>query len=101
PAVVTTWVVETRRPSGETQSVLLSLATDRDGRRRGDLEREVDALLNQPPGTPAFSVDARKKLLEQLESMLKREIAHRGVAKDGADYTQRLVAWIEVSPTAA
>lgn len=101
PAVVTTWVVEARRSSGDTHSVFLSLAADREGRRRGDLEREVGTLLTRPPGTPAFDVDARRKLLEQFESMLKREIAHRGIAKDGADYTQRLVAWIEVSPTAA
>jgi len=97
PAVLTWWLVETRGPSGEHRSTVLSLGANDSGKRNARLERAGTELLARTgAGTTSMTSAARKALLREIERMLERELQHRGIVPENGDYAAKLIGWIEV-----
>lgn len=89
------WLVETHNERGQTLRHLLKLAVNENGERVPAWERQVGQILLQRPESRS-SMDGTR-LLEMMETVLEREIRHRGAAAQGEPYSALLIGWIGVS----
>ncbi len=93
--VLSLWHVETNSSDGVTEAQVLALAVDGTGRRMPGWERKVDHLYNLRPYT-GNTAPQEWLLREVLESMLVRELMHRGLVKETRDYTADMIGWVEI-----
>jgi superfamily II DNA or RNA helicase len=93
--VLSIWQVTTQGPRGDSRLQLLTLAVDMDGHRIPQWEKQPDRLFQLAPTvSPGESRGAM--LLGPLESMVQRELVHRGLLGENRGYEARLVGWVEV-----
>lgn len=88
------WLVETHNERGQTLRHLLNLAVNENGERVPTWERQVGQILLQRFESRS-SMDGTR-LLEMMETVLEREIRHRGTADQGKPYSASLIGWITV-----
>jgi hypothetical protein len=89
------WLVETHNERGQTLRHILKLAINDNGERLPAWERQVGQILAQQPENRS-SMDSMQ-LLEMMETVLEREIRHRGTAAQGEPYSATLIGWIKVN----
>lgn len=89
------WLVETHNERGQTLRHLLKLAVNEKGERVPGWERQVGQILLQRPES-RISMDGTR-LLEMMETVLEREICHRGAAAQGEPYSALLIGWIKLA----
>ncbi|KAE8543991.1 DEAD/DEAH box helicase [Marinobacter nauticus] len=89
------WLVETHNERGQTLRHLLKLAVNEKGERVPAWERQVGQILLQRPECRS-STDGTQ-LLEMMETVLEREIRHRGAAAQGEPYSASLIGWLNLA----
>ena len=94
---VAAWAVEARGEKGQVKRVIVTLAVDSDGKRRVAWEREPEKLWQgQPAPQHGGQGDTKLAVLrETLEPMLRRELEHRGLAKESRGFEAPLIGWVE------
>ncbi|MCP5086202.1 MAG: DEAD/DEAH box helicase family protein [Rhodobacteraceae bacterium] len=98
PCALSLWLVRAHTKEAESVTHVIPLAVDRDGQRIPSLEKRRAELLHRPAGKPVFSVEERGHILSDvLESMLQRELQHRGIVSQTGGYSADLIGWVEVS----
>ena len=97
--VVTSWVIGTRKQSSSSQHII-TLGTSFDGSRQPLMERHLDLILSGDGGEPAMPEHDRRELLHNhIEPMLLRELQHRGLVQKEAEFSSKMICWIEVVGT--
>lgn len=93
--VLSVWHITTQGDSGETKTMVLSLAVDDQGQRMPSWERQADQLFQSAPS--ASESPSRQRLLtDTLEPMILRELTHRGFVGENRGYDAKLIGWVEV-----
>jgi SNF2 family DNA or RNA helicase len=94
--VVTSWIIGTRKQSSSSQHII-TLGASLDGSRQPMMERQLDLILTAEPFNPLLSEIERRDLLHgHIEPMLLRELQHRGLVHNEAEFSAKMVCWIEV-----
>jgi len=93
--ILSIWHVTTQGEKGETRNQMLTLAVDEHGQRVPIWEKQADRIF-QLPASNANRESNLELLTETLESMIHRELIHRGFLSENRGYDARLVAWVEV-----
>ena len=87
------WAVDWVGEKGQTRRVLLRLAVDATHQRIPAWERQPEDLLFAEPTDEPSQADG---MLEASETILERELRHRGLIRDHQTYSGRLVGWVSV-----
>ena len=96
---LTIWRIEVHGGKGQFQRRIVFIGLDEEGERSRELERMATRLRElQPMRTALFDRDKRTSLVRSdLPEMIRRELTHAGSLPEGASFSARLLAWIEVS----
>jgi hypothetical protein len=96
---VTIWRIEVHGGEGQFQRRVVPIALDKSGERSRELEQvESRRRELQPIRTALFDRDTRTSLVrKELPETIRRELAHTGSLPEGASFSARLLAWIELS----
>nr|WP_255612672.1 SNF2-related protein [Alcanivorax sp. 1008] len=87
------WLVESHNDKGQTVRNVIKLAINTSGERVPGWERQVGQILSQSPAT---SDSVQSDLLSGMESVLEREMRHRGLVNEEQPYNARLIGWISI-----
>lgn len=90
--IISIWFVSTGG-----KSYLIPLAIDADGKRLPSWEKDVDNFFKNAKCNTSPFFNTQKLPIENIESMLQRELVHRGLLDSNNSYRTLLVSWIEVS----
>lgn len=90
--ILTIWEIETHNEKGHAIRSIIKIGMTDAGERLVSLERLADDLFQRPSKKAKGNID----LLPLAETLLEREIKHRGKAKDDQAYSSKLIAWVEV-----
>lgn len=90
--ILTIWEIETHNEKGHAIRSIIKIGMTDAGERLVSLERLADDLFQRPSKKAKGNID----LLSLAETLLEREIKHRGKAKDDQAYSSKLIAWVEV-----
>lgn len=95
---LTVWRIEIHGVKGVFHRRLVHVGLDGDGKRSRDIERFASRLRELEHATPPeFTVVYRNALVrDELPEMIRRELAHTGSLPQGASYSARLLAWVEL-----
>ena len=88
------WLVETNNEKGQILRSIVKLAINENGERIPGWERQVGQLLTNS-ATNTLGVDSAR-LLRLMETVLEREIKHRGAVAQDQPYSASLVGWLLV-----
>lgn len=95
--VVTSWVIGTRKQASSSQHIV-TLGASLDGARQPLMERHIDSILSGEAVKPVMHDHERQELLHRhIEPMLLRELQHRGLVQKEAEFSSKMICWIEVS----
>jgi len=96
---LTIWRIETHGGKGQFHRRIVSIGLDEAGERSRRVEQAEMRLRDlQPVRTALFDRDRRTSLVRRdLPEMIRRELAHAGSLPEGASFSARLLAWIELS----
>ena len=90
--VLTIWEIETHNEKGHAIRSIIKIGMTDAGERLVLLERLADDLFQRQSKKAKDNID----LLSLAETLLEREIKHRGKAKDDQAYSSKLIGWLEV-----
>lgn len=97
PIVVTLWLVHTYGKGVESGTHIIPIATDVTGKRIPYLEKNYSEIFKARPSHSCITHEERTALLRNtIESMLAREIYHRGLSTPEDGYSSKLLTWLEV-----
>ena len=96
---LTIWRIEVHGGKGQFQRRIVSIGLDDAGERSRDRELSAAHLTKlEPASTSVFDREKRSSLVRHdLPEMIRRELTHAGSLPEGASFSARLLAWIEVS----
>lgn len=96
--VLTVWRVEVHGGKGHFHRRLVTLGLDEAGERSRPIERIAGELRDLQPSPSSLLPPAKRLELVQkiLPEILRRELAHAGALPEGASFSARLLAWVEV-----
>jgi len=96
--ILTLWRVEVHGGKGQFHRRIVTLGFDEAGERSRQLERVASQLRELVPTTESLlDRDERIDLVRnRLPEMLRRDLTHAGALPDGASFSARLLAWVEV-----
>ena len=97
--ILTLWRIEVHGGKGQFNRRIVTLGLSQSGERSRRLERLVPRIREFAPTTEALlKQDTRIDLVRnRLPEMLRRDLTHAGALPDGASFSARLLAWIELS----
>lgn len=90
--ILTIWEIETHNEKGHAIRSIIKIGMTDTGERLVSLERLADDLFQKQSKKTKGNID----LLSLAETLLEREIKHRGKAKDDQAYSSKLIGWVEV-----
>jgi len=90
--ILTIWEVEMHNDKGHTIRSVIKIGMNEFGERLLSLECLADEVFQKQSKKIKGSVG----LLPLAETLLEREIKHRGKAKDDQAYSSKLISWVEV-----
>lgn len=90
--ILTIWEIETHNEKGHAIRSIIKIGMTDAGERLVSLERLADDLFQRPSKKANCNID----LLSLAETLLEREIKHRGTAKQDQSYSSKLIGWIEL-----
>ena len=95
---LTIWRVEVHGGKGRFQRRVLLIGLDEAGERSRRLEQVGSHLRElQSTRTALFDREKRTRLVrDDLPEMIQRELTHAGSLSEGASFSARLLAWIEL-----
>ena len=92
--VLSIWFVTTQGERDETKNVVIPLAMDDDGSRVPTWEKQIKQIYSLPIYR---STDEPQHVNpKEFDTMLQRELVHRGVLSKDKGYKSRLIGWVEV-----
>ena len=96
---LTIWRVEVHGGEGRLQRRVLLIGLDEAGERSRRLEQVGSRLRDlQSTRTALFDREKRTRLVRNdFPEMIQRELTHTGSLPEGASFSARLLAWIELS----
>ena len=96
---LTIWRIEVHGGKGQFQRRVVPIGLDESGKRSRRLEQVGPRLRElQPIRTALFDREERTSLVRNdLPEMIRRELTHAGSLPEGASFSARLLAWIEVA----
>ena len=100
PGLVTVWEVTVHAPGGQVRRQIVRLAMRSNGERSAYLERSAREVFNVKPAETGATVGPSRlmSLVNGTASeILHRQLAYSGMLPEGASYTSRLVACVEVA----
>ncbi len=95
---LTIWRIEVHGGKGQVQRRVVPIGLDKSGERSRELELVAARLRElEPSRTSVFDREKRGSLVRNdLPEMIRRELTHAGSLPEGASFSARLLAWIEV-----
>ena len=95
---MTIWRIEVHGGEGQFQRRVVSIGLNKSGERLRELEQVESRLKElQPIRTAFFDREKRTSLVRnELPEMIRRELTHAGSLPEGASFSARLLAWIEL-----
>jgi superfamily II DNA or RNA helicase len=98
PGILSLWRVVATDEKHRQRALTLALAIDPDGRRSPLMEHVPERYFEaEPLGSRMTRNEALLALTKTIEPMLHRDLAHRGIAKEGQAYETQLIGWVEAS----
>ena len=96
---LTIWRVETHSGKSAFHRRIISIGVDEGGNRSKEIEQVGTRLRElQATRTALFDRDTRASLVrKEIPELIRRELAHTGSLSEGASFSARLLAWIELS----
>ncbi len=96
---LTIWRIEVHGGKGQFQRRVVLIGLDESGERSRRLEQVGSRLRElQPIRTALFDREKRTSLVRNdLPEMIRRELTHAGSLPEGASFSARLLAWVELS----
>ena len=92
--VLSIWFVTTQGERDETKNVVIPLAMDDDGSRVPTWEKQIKQIYSLPIYR---STDEPQHVNpKEFDTMLQRELVHRGVLSKDKGFKSRLIGWVEV-----
>ncbi len=88
--VLSIWLVETHNDKGQTLHQVTKIGMDRNGKRVPAWEKQAESFYQHPiddsklDGTTLFTM---------TETIVERELKHRGIIKDDQSYSAELIGW--------
>ena len=95
---LTIWRVEVQGGKGRFQRRVLMIGLDEAGERSRRLE-QVGTRLRELQSAPTSMFDRQKRtrlVRHDLPAMIQRELTHAGSLAEGASFSARLLAWVEL-----
>ena len=99
PAVLSVWRVEIHGAGGYYRQAVVPIAIDAEGRKVPNGETMLAQLREIRPATERVVGEqwARDAVVSILPEMLRREVEHRGLLRDGASLATSLIGWVEIT----
>ncbi|MBT3279565.1 MAG: DEAD/DEAH box helicase family protein [Phycisphaerales bacterium] len=96
---LTIWRIEVHGAKGQFQRSVMPIGLDESGERSRRLEQLGSRLRElRPIRTALFDRDRRTSLVRNdLPEMIRRALTHAGSLPEGASFSARLLAWVEIS----
>ena len=96
--ILTVWRAEVHGAKGHYHRRIVTIGLDEAGERCRRLERRMSELRNLQPSETGQCPESNRLSLAGgiLPEMLRRDLAYAGCLPDGASFSARLLAWIEV-----
>lgn len=96
--VLTIWRVEVHGGKGQFQRRVVTLGLNASGERSRAVEQLAGRLRDlRPSQTSLLQPPKRVELVRKaLPEILRRDLAHAGALPDGASFSARLLAWVEI-----
>lgn len=94
PGALGIWLLETHNDRGQILRSIVKLAVSESGERIPGWERQIGQLLSNP-ARKSGGLDGMV-LLRSMETVLEREIKHRGAVAQDQPYSASLVGWLAV-----
>jgi hypothetical protein len=98
PSVLSVWRVEIHGASGFFQRAILPLAVDAEGHRLPNAELLLNTLRDIQPALETLLDPGRRRDLVAtvLPEMLRRDVEHRGLLREGSSLAMQLIGWVEL-----
>lgn len=99
PGMLTVWQVTIHAPGGQVHQQIFRLGMTPNGERSAHIERQVRDLLSlQPSGAGGLDQRTAAQLInDSAGQILYRQLIYSGALPEGASYTSRLVACVEIA----
>jgi hypothetical protein len=99
--VLTFWHIQIHGVGGQFHQRVVPLGLDEYGERCRVVEHCADSIRDLDQAERGImQLDERQRLARTvLPEMLRRELSHKGLLSDGASFSSKLLAWIEIAPT--
>lgn len=97
--VLTIWRVQVHGGKGQYRQSIVTLGLNEAGERSRPIERLATSFRELEPAAEGLVPPEQRVewVRSVLPEMFQRELAHNGCLADGASFSARLLAWVEVS----